>query len=139
MKISMRIETKKKSPANRSTRGYSFTEVLFSTVIVGFTAVSLYSAFAFGFAIVQATRQDLRATQILVQKVESIRLLTWDQLMDTNHYLLPTFSDVYDPLGASNKCAGTTYKGTVSSTIPADGSLPDTYRTNMRTVTVTLS
>lgn len=119
-------------------RGYCFAEVLISTAILGFVGTSLYTAFAFGFYVVQSTRLDLRATQILVQKVEGIRLLNWTQLLDTNQYLLPTFVEAYDPAGLANSCAGTIYAGKISSRIPTAAEVPDAYRTNMRTITVSI-
>ena len=55
--------------------GYTFAEVLVGVTILGFVAASLYSAFSAGLGVIQATRENLRATQILVQKTEAIRLL----------------------------------------------------------------
>ena len=79
--------------------GYTFAEVLVATAILGFVATSLYGAFAAGFCVIQSTRENLRATQILVQKMEAIRLLTWSQVSDTTNYLKPIFIADYDPLG----------------------------------------
>ena len=68
---------------NRSTAGYTFAEVLVAAAILGFVATSLYGAFAAGFCVIQSTRENLRATQIMVQKMEAVRLLTWSQVGDT--------------------------------------------------------
>ena len=114
--------------------GYTFTEVLVATAILGFVATSLYAAFAAGFCVIQSTRENLRATQILVQKLEAIRLLTWSQVNDTNHYLKPTFIADYDPLGTTNQAGGAKYTGYVSTSTPTD--LPPAYQANMLTVTV---
>jgi prepilin-type N-terminal cleavage/methylation domain-containing protein len=117
--------------------GFTFTEVLVATAILGFVATSLYAAFAAGFCVIQSTRENLRATQILVQKMEAIRLLTWSQVNDTNRYLKPTFTADYDPLGTTNHAGGAKYAGYVSTSTPTD--LPDGYRANMLTVTVGVS
>src|SRR3989442_9141532 len=77
---------------------YTFAEVLVAILIVGIMAVSLFACFASGFSLVQSAREDLRATQIMLQRIEAIRLLTWSQVLDTNSYLKPTFVDYYDPL-----------------------------------------
>jgi len=119
-------------------RGYTFAEVLVAAGILGFVATTLYGAFSAGYCLIQSTRENLRATQIMMQKMESIRLFTWSQVCDTNRYLKPLFTEAYDPLGTTNKCGGAKYTGYMSAAVPAAGDLPETYRTNMRTVTVTL-
>ena len=121
--------------AHRCERGYTFAEVLVAAAILGFVATSLYGAFSAGFCVIQSSRENLRATQVLVQKLEAIRLLTWSQVCDTN-YLNSTFTEVYDPLGATNNCTGAKYTGYVTASIPAVGELPEAYRTNMVTITV---
>ena len=118
--------------------GYTFAEVLVAAGILGFVATALYGAFSAGFCVIHTTRENLRATQILVQKMEAVRLFTWSQVADTNNYLKFSFSDKYDPLGATNNCGGAQYTGYVRPSIPASGELPEAYRTNMRTITVTL-
>ena len=54
-----------------------------AAAILGVVATSLYGAFTAGFFVIQSTRENLRATQIMVQKMEAIRLLTWSQVGDT--------------------------------------------------------
>ena len=124
--------------ANHREKGYTLAEVLVATAILGFVSTSLYGAFSAGFCVIQSTRENLRATQIMVQKMEAIRLFTWSQVTDTNNYLKSTFVAPYDPLGVTNNCAGAKYTGYVTASTPATGDLPDAYRTNMRTITVTL-
>jgi len=124
--------------ANRGDRGYTFGEVLMATGILGFVATSLCVGFNSGFCLIQSTRENLRATQIMLQKVEAVRLFTWSQVCNTNNYLKSTFTEVYDPLGATNHCGGAKYTGLVTVSVPAAGELPEAYRTNMRTITVNL-
>jgi hypothetical protein len=125
--------------ANRCARGYTFAEVLVAAGILGFVGTSLYGAFSAGFCVIQSTRENLRATQIMVQKLEAIRLFTWSQVGDTTNYLNSTFTEVYDPLGATNSCGGAKYTGCVTASVPAAGELPEAYRTNMRTITVSVA
>lgn len=125
--------------AKRSARGFTITEVVTATGILGFVVSSLCVGFNAGFCMFQSTREDLRATQIMLQKMESIRLFTWSQISDTTNYLKSTFTEVYDPLGTTNSTSGPKYTGSVTASLPAAGELPDAYRTNMRTITVQLS
>ena len=109
-----------------------------ATAILGFVAASIYWGLSGGNVLIQSTREDLRATQIMLQKLEAIRLFTWSQVGDTNNYLTSNFVEDYDPSGVTNSCGGIKYRCYVSSATAAVGDLPEAYRTNMRTITVTL-
>ncbi len=122
------------SVRSRAERAYTIAEVMIAVLLVAISTLALYAAFSHGFAVIQSARENLRATQIMVKRMETIRLYTWSQLLDTNNYLKPVFSEYYDPLGGSQ---GVKFHGNISSRIPSD--LPIGYRTNMRTITVTLN
>src|SRR5258705_6392917 len=66
---------------------YTLTEVMVGVAIIAVMFVTLYLGFTQGFGVVQASRENLRATQILQQYSELIRLYTWDQL--TNGTTIP--------------------------------------------------
>ena len=118
--------------------GYTFVEVLVATVILGFVGASVYWGLAGGFGLIQSTREDLRATQVMLQKMEAIRLFTWSQIGNTNNFLTSNFVEDYDPLGTTNSSGGAKYRCYVTASTPAVGELPEAYRTNMLTITVTL-
>jgi prepilin-type N-terminal cleavage/methylation domain-containing protein len=119
-------------------RGYTFAEVLVALAILGFVAASLYGAFVAGFCAIQTMRENLRATQVMMQKMEAIRLFTWSQINDTNNYLKPMFVERYDPQDPSKNNRGASYTGYMQARVPNPGVLPEAYRTNMRTITVTV-
>ena len=139
MRIVLKCKRGTAEQAKRRARGYTFAEVLVATGILGFMGTSLYATFASGFCLIQSTRENLRATQIMVQKLESVRLFTWSQVCDTTDYLKSTFTEVYDPLAGNNGNRGATYSGNVTASVPAVGELPEAYRTNMRTITLSLN
>jgi len=113
-------------------------EAVVSILVLSIMVVSLYGGFSAGFAVTQLARENLRGTQIMLQKMETVRLLKWSQLLDTTNFLQPTFVDYYDPNGTNNQSAGATYQGFVSANAATfTGSTPD-YSTNMRSVTVTI-
>ena len=59
----------------RKTAGaFSLVEVMIGMAIVGVTFVSLYGGMTYGFSSVRMSLENLRATQILVEKMETIRL-----------------------------------------------------------------
>lgn len=138
MRIVLKYKRGSAERANRRARGFTFAEVLVAAGILGFMGTSLYAAFAAGFCLIQSTRENLRATQIMVQKLEAVRLFTWSQVCDSTDYLKSTFTEVYDPVGVNNGTSGAHYTGIVTASVPAVGELPEAYRTNMRTITVSL-
>ncbi len=114
--------------------GFSLAEVVIATFVLGVVILALFAAFSAGFSIVQTERENLRATQIMLQKMETVRLLTWPQGVNTT--VAPTnFTEYYDPL-ASTK--GASYAGSYS-TPPASASIPADYRNALREAKVTIS
>jgi len=124
--------------ASKSKSAYTFIEVLVASTILGFVGASLCWGLMAGNNLIQSSRENLRATQILLQKMEAIRLFTWSQINNPTNYLTSNFLEDYDPLSATNGCGGAKYQCLISASIPAPGELPEAYRTNMRTITVTL-
>lgn len=137
----MQIENNK---APRKRAAYTFTEVMVAVGILAVMLVSLYLGISSSFATIKRTRENLRATQILVQRVETLRLYSWDQLRYTGSpaYFQTNFTDVYDPLSVTNGSgSGVTYYGNIKLTVPPPVSvlLPTvSYRGNVAMVTVTL-
>jgi len=119
----------------RGTLAYTLAEVLIAIFIVAIMGITLYAGFTSGFASVKLSREDLRATQIMLKRMEGIRLYTWSQVTN-NSYLSPTFVALYDPLGTTNQASGAIYAGKVDRTVPAG--LPAAYQNNMRAITVSL-
>jgi type II secretory pathway pseudopilin PulG len=114
------------------TAAFTIVEVVVAVLLVGMLSLSLYAGFSQGFTTIQTARENLRATQILLKRMETIRLYTWTQVLDTNNYLFPTFTEYYDEAASS----GTVFAGTVQATIP---DMATAYQTNMRTITVTVT
>jgi type II secretory pathway pseudopilin PulG len=117
-------------------RAYTLAEVMVSVFVLAIMLISLYAGFASGFAVVRLARENLRATQIMLQKMETIRLLKWSQLLDTNNFLQPTFQDYYDPIGTNSQSAGAMYRGFITTN--AAIGIPNAYKDNMRLITVTI-
>ena len=111
-------------------RAYSMVEVLVSVFVLAIMLISLYGGFTAGFAVVQVARENLRATQIMVQRIEAMRLFNWDQICNPK-YLTPTFTESYDP---SSGNGGTVFAGYISTNAPL---IPGAaYTNNMRTITI---
>jgi type II secretory pathway pseudopilin PulG len=128
----------KSRPGTSNRRGssaYTVVEVVIAVLLLGILATAVFGGFSSGLMAVQAGRENARATQILMQKMETVRLFTWSQ--GANSVLAATnFTDYYDPTGTTTT-EGTVYQGIYSASA-APTTLPADYRNNMRLVTVTL-
>ena len=118
----------------RSQRGTSLIEALVAMGVFGTTFVSLYAGISMGFAIIGNARENLRATQIMVEKMETTRLYSWDQI-NTTGFIPTSFTEKYYPQGVTNK-TGVVYNGGVAV---AAGPTGLAYSSDMRRVNITLN
>lgn len=102
--------------------------------VTGVSTVALLSAISSGMLTMQMARENVRATQIMLEKTETLRLYSWDQLNTTN-FVVTTFTEKYDP-NSTNGSQGIVYTGTV-----AIASVPMTtaYSDEMKQVTISLN
>jgi len=127
------------TPVKRTGRfsgGFTLVEIICAVAVAAIMISVLFRTFTMGFSILKVTREDLRATQILLQKTEAFRLFTWPQLTNC-----PTaFTEYYYPAGTTNGSAGTLYYGTINATGTATN-IPDTapYKANVHLITITVS
>jgi len=118
---------------NRTVRraGFTLVEVMVASAVMGTVLVSIYGGLTAGFALTQSARENLRATQIMIEKFETIRLYTWDQV-NTAGFIPTTFTNYYAEIGGTNN-TGLAYLGTVSI---ADTALTSSYAGDMKQVTI---
>jgi len=111
--------------------------------IMGTAMAALFSGFTTGFFTMRMARENLRATQIMLEKVETIRLYSWQQVTNKQAplFIPDTFEAKYDPVVQTNS-GGVVYYGTLSITnvnagemIGVDGN-PPKYTNDMRLVIV---
>ena len=119
--------------SNRRQAAFTVADVAVAVFVLGIIGGGFCLALSSGFSMLQTTREDLRATQILMQKIEAVRLCTWSELTNV------TFTESYDPLSGTNQSAGAVYFGNL--TIGPATSIPSTasYAANMALVTVNLN
>src|SRR6266478_4614667 len=119
------------------TFAYAMIEVIMGVALTGFMFVSLYGGISSSFAVTQLARENLRGTQIMLERMEGIRLYNWDQLCYSN--MIPaTFTNYYYPLATNGQSKGIIYNGSMVIT-NATLSPSATYSTNMRIVTVSIN
>jgi hypothetical protein len=118
------------SKSRQLAAAFSFVEVLMATGVSGLMFMSLYAGFSTGFALIQLSRENLRGTEILQDKLETIRLYNWNQL--TNTSFVPTsFVETFYPGTQANN--GITYTGKVTI---APAPISENYSNDLRLVTV---
>lgn len=141
--LSTRLRREVQNPVGSAQSAYTFAEVMVAVALVAVMVVTLYLGITSGFSILQNARENLRATQILAQRVETLRLYTWDQLRNAG----PTasfqtnFTAIFDPLTGPNG-GGVIYHGNIQVAVPPPVSvLPASvsYRDTVALVTVSLS
>ena len=117
-----------------SASGFILIETIVATLLAGIMLPTLYAGLGAGFSLIQVTRENLRATQVIVERMESVRLVPYKTLSAA----YPTnVTEYYSPSGQTNG-SGTVYAVTYNC-VPAPSSLPPAYRSNMMSVTVTAS
>ncbi len=116
--------------------GFSVVEAIVGIGVVGTVFVALYSGIASGFINLQMARENMRATQIIMEKMEHLRLFTWEQITDSS---FPTdFTASFSPPidGITQSSTGPTYTGTVTV---EDVPFSTNYSSEMKQITVQLA
>jgi len=121
----------------KAERASTLVEVIVATVIIAVSGAAIIGSINYGLFIMQLARENARATQIMLEKLESVRLYNWSEVT-SNGYVPSAFTDYYDPQGGSNSL-GTVYTGTLSVGNPAFGGTTPSYSTNLRQFTVTVT
>src|SRR5262249_44262285 len=130
--VSMRINCPEKNK-RRDASAFTIAEVLVSSSILVICFVSLYMAMGFGWSTIKDTREDLRATEIMLDKMEKIRLYSWLQATNTATYMNPAaFTETYNPNGSRT---GQAYTVNVLLSSAPSGT-PVGYQNNLKLVTV---
>jgi uncharacterized protein (TIGR02598 family) len=121
------------SRSAESNAAFTLIEVVIAVGVLAIMVLSLYSAFVMGFAQIQASRETVRATQIITHKMEMIRLLNWDQVISPGYIPSSFTSSFYSDNPTNDSLNGIIYTGTVQLTTP---SMSETYANNMRQIKV---
>ena len=115
-----------------STAGFSLMEVTMGMGLIGVVTGAMLTGISSGFFTMQMARENQRATQIMLEKVETIRLYNWDQI-NTAGFIPPTFTSAYDPQAAGGGAQGLVYNGTLTI---SDAPVSSTYSPDMKQVRV---
>ena len=81
----------------RSRRGFTLVEVMVAGLVLAAVFVGFYVNLKQGFASVETTRENHRATQIMEQQMETIRIYTWSQI-NSNGFVPTSFTSAFTPV-----------------------------------------
>ena len=109
--------------------GFTLVETLMASGIAGVVILALFGAFSSGFSAIRLSQEAVRADQILVENLETLRLYDWSKV--TNSSFMPTNFTAY--FSGTN---GMFYNGSVAVAPPP---LTQSYTNLMKQVTVTLT
>ena len=118
----------------RTQAGMTLVDVILSIAVLGIMMGGIMGSFRYGFCTLERVRDNQRATQIILEKMETVRLYSWDQI-NSNGFVPATFTDYYDP-NAGDGSKGVTFNGTC---VVGDCPIGTSYATNLRRLTVTLN
>jgi prepilin-type N-terminal cleavage/methylation domain-containing protein len=117
--------------------GFTLVEVMAAVAVMGIMFVSLYAGLSFGFGQIRLSREDERATQVLAERMEVVRLLTWDELVNIPGYVPTQFTASYSVVNPTNAPASSyIYSGIVVIT---NAPMSETYSNDVRMVQISLS
>lgn len=117
--------------------GVTLAEVVMATGIIAITGAGVISSINYGLCIMRQARENQRATQVMLEKLEAVRLYNWEQV--TNSGFIPAnFTACYDPTSPTNR-QGTVYYGTLSVTAPAFIGTTPNYSASLRQFNVSVS
>ena len=135
-------------PPNCATLAFSIVEALVAACVVGVLFVSLYAGITAGFGALNSSRENLRATQVLIDKAETLRLYSWNQISTfgtSTSYIPSTFSESFFPattnysestVSTNATGSGFTYYGLVAI---ENSGFTENYSNSMKRVTITVN
>ena len=133
MKLKNLFKRSSQTARRKLARAFSIVEATVGMGVLGTITISLFSGFGTGLLTMQMARENLRATQIMLEKTETLRLYSWDQIRALPSPI--TFEEKYDP-NAPDGSQGLTYRVTMFIE-PAP--LTTTYASEMKQVRIVLT
>ncbi len=128
-------------------RAFSLIEAMVSACVVGVLFTSLYAGITAGFGALNSARENLRATQVMIDKMETLRLYSWTQLSTfgtSTSYIPSTFTESFFPTSTnyslSTVSTGATGSGFIyyGSVDIAGAGFTQNYSNSMKLVTITV-
>ena len=120
-------------------KAFFLLEATIGMALLGLVFMALYTGLVSTTFSVQLSRENLRATQIMTEKLDTIRLYGWKKIVDDPYYIprgfdVPIYSD--DPSKAGNDATARVFGGEFKVE-PAP--ITEPYAVDLRMITVKLT
>jgi prepilin-type N-terminal cleavage/methylation domain-containing protein len=134
----MRVGDFKRGWTSLRQSGFTLIEVMITVMVIGIMILGLYGGISFAFNEVKMVRENERATQILQERMEMVRLLNWDQVANMPGYIPTTFTVPFSATtnGGVVSDGGLTYTGAVTVSTPV---IVETYANDLKMITIKLN
>src|SRR2546423_12422208 len=110
--MELRMLTSRRHPIFES--GFTIVEAVVSFGIVGVLITALYGGMTLTTFAIRLARENRRATEIMVEKMENLRVFSWDQIVDPTYVPTSFTALYYDNGSTTNAGGGIVYTGTVT-------------------------
>ena len=114
--MKMKIDCDTPSPRAKTSGAFTLLEVMVSVVVILIAVVTIFLSMSMGFSMTEGSRENLRATQIMLDKMEGVRLYSWTQVTNSQ-FLIPAFTNWFyetNNIGEANAGGnGVMYTGVV--------------------------
>ncbi len=122
--------------ASQTDSGFTLVEALVGFMIFGTCFAALLAGLTLNISTIKFSRQTVRATQIMEEKMDTIRLYSWDQI-NTPGYITNQFYVAFFPTNAFSgyQALGVTYTGLITI---ATSPLTEAYKSNLVQITIDL-
>lgn len=73
--------------------GFSLIEVAIASLVIAIFIASILTTVTSGYAVLDRSRETLRANQILQQELETLRTYSWSQVTNTANFYTTNYTD----------------------------------------------
>ena len=124
---------------HRPKKAFFLLEATIGMALLGLVFMALYTGLVTTTFSVQLSRENLRATQLMAEKLDTIRLYGWKKIVDDPYYIeriadVPVYSD--DPSTAQNDATPRMFQQEI---LVDPAPIAEPYAVDLRMITVKLT
>jgi prepilin-type N-terminal cleavage/methylation domain-containing protein len=119
-------------------KAFTLVEVVLALAAIGIMVIALYGGISYSYTSVRLSRENERATQILTEHMEVVRLLNWDQVANLPGYVPTNFTAPFFASGNATNPTGGGFLFTGVVTV-ATAPISESYSNDLRMITIQLS
>lgn len=125
--------------ATQPDAGHTLAQALAAITVLGLAVIAFSGAFATAYCVIHSSREQLRASQIVMERAESLRLFNWSQVSAARKHVQPLFVQSDAPSDVTEDSGGVQYVGYLTGAASLAGGSAKDAHAHMRNVTLALS